>query len=227
MKNQESPAYDLRRRVAESILGSITFRTDGRGFCICPGAALHTTPTALRHCEVHLDGVPTIHCLHQTCKNAVEVTNRVLRSRIGAVQVFATQSSVGKWTKRSGQKPQITDDQGLRLKTASSRNWILQHYLVKQEEFSLSSPTVLCQSLEEHWRLDVALFEPNDVLWIGDVYSSGERAHSQCFRTATESAKGERPSGCFICSNAFSSGASSRANKNIVSQRIWLLRVTP
>jgi|GEM_PF-856674 len=77
---------DLRRTIAAQLVGEIQWSDDTRGFCACPGRAQHTNPDGPRDCRVHLDGAPTLHCLHHSCRAAVDAANHELRSRIGMAE---------------------------------------------------------------------------------------------------------------------------------------------
>src|SRR5258706_4384810 len=83
--------------IAEGLLGRIEWTASQRGYCRFPGIDLHTNRNGLRDCRVMLDGAPTIHCVHSSCREAVAEANRKLRSAIG-------RASVGKsdlhWTPR-------------------------------------------------------------------------------------------------------------------------------
>jgi RecA-family ATPase len=72
------------RQVAEDLLGPVDWQDTHSGFCKCPGEHLHTRPTGHRDCKVFIDdGVPTIHCFHDSCKDEVIAANFRLRSTIG------------------------------------------------------------------------------------------------------------------------------------------------
>jgi len=73
----------VRQSMAAELLGSIDWRTEARGYCICPGQPRHTTGNGARDCEVRLDGSPTIHCFHTHCRGILDGVNHELRSRIG------------------------------------------------------------------------------------------------------------------------------------------------
>lgn len=62
--------------IAEQLLGAIDWIEPLRGYCACPGRALHSTPTHRRDCVVLLDGAPTVYCFHSSCLGAVEAANR-------------------------------------------------------------------------------------------------------------------------------------------------------
>lgn len=77
------------QQLAESVLGSVDWIDAHTGYCTCPGAHRHTTPTRERDCRVYLDAdnghAPTIHCFHGSCNSEITATNFALRSQIGKV----------------------------------------------------------------------------------------------------------------------------------------------
>jgi hypothetical protein len=52
----------------------------------CPGKHLHTRGDQARDCRVDFDGVPTVHCFHNSCRGILEGVNHELRSRIGKAE---------------------------------------------------------------------------------------------------------------------------------------------
>lgn len=84
-----SAAAESRRAIAERILGAVEWQSDTQGECQCPGEAHHTTGEKPHECQVHLDRVPTIHCVHKSCESAVAETNYRLRSEIGKAEKAA------------------------------------------------------------------------------------------------------------------------------------------
>jgi P4 family phage/plasmid primase-like protien len=78
-----APEIKTRRDIAEQVLGKIDWETETQGNCTCPGEHLHTTPTENTHCQVLVDGAPTIRCFHSHCKSILKGVNHELRSRIG------------------------------------------------------------------------------------------------------------------------------------------------
>ena len=79
-------AVEPRRAIAERILGDVEWQNDALGDCHCPGEAHHTTGEKAHECQIHLDGAPTIHCVHKSCESAVAETNHRLRSEIGKIE---------------------------------------------------------------------------------------------------------------------------------------------
>ena len=77
---------ESRRAVAERVLGAVEWHTYVLGDCHCPGEAQHTAGEKPHECQIHLDGPPTIHCLHKSCEAAVAEVNSRLRSEIGKAE---------------------------------------------------------------------------------------------------------------------------------------------
>ncbi len=77
------------RQVAEGVVGPVDWTDEHSGYCACPGAHKHTTPSRERDCRVYLDAengyAPTIHCFHDSCKEEIAAANFRLRSTIGKV----------------------------------------------------------------------------------------------------------------------------------------------
>jgi hypothetical protein len=82
-QNDSSANVDSRRKVAEEILGPINWENEKLGYCDCPGMKRHNAVDSRRDCRVTLDGVPTVFCLHNSCKGIVAGVNRELRWRLG------------------------------------------------------------------------------------------------------------------------------------------------
>jgi hypothetical protein len=82
-------AVESRRAIAERILGAVEWQSDTQGECQCPGEAHHTTGEKPHECQIHLDRVPTIHCVHKSCESAVAEKNHRLRSEIGKAEKAA------------------------------------------------------------------------------------------------------------------------------------------
>ena len=77
----------VRQRIATNVLGAIDWKSDGKGYCECPGASLHTTGDGERDCVVLLTGAaPTIHCFHDHCKQVVEDKNKLLRANVARAE---------------------------------------------------------------------------------------------------------------------------------------------
>jgi BT4734-like, N-terminal domain len=90
-----TPDFDLelRQRIVVQRFGSIEWTSPVRGFLsACPGKDLHTTTSTARDCEIYLDGVPTIFCLHNSCRRLLAQINHELRSAIGKAEFVAAET---------------------------------------------------------------------------------------------------------------------------------------
>ncbi len=81
----QPPDPDVRRRIATDMFGEIR-EIDGKSFVRCPGEHRHTQGNGAKDCEIHLDGPPSIHCVHNSCAGIVAGVNHELRSRIGKAE---------------------------------------------------------------------------------------------------------------------------------------------
>jgi hypothetical protein len=77
----------LRQRCAVELLGAIDWDSGSHGFLPCPGKHLHSAGDNERDCEIHLDGVPTLHCFHDHCSGFLAGLNHELRSRIAKAEL--------------------------------------------------------------------------------------------------------------------------------------------
>jgi putative DNA primase/helicase len=75
-----------RQRIATELLGTTDWLSETSGLLTCPGKHLHTSGDSARDCRVDFDGVPTVHCFHNSCRGILEGVNHELRSRIGKAE---------------------------------------------------------------------------------------------------------------------------------------------
>jgi hypothetical protein len=212
--------------IAERLLGAIDWGTDSNGYADCPGATLHTNSNGKRDCRVSLDGAPTIYCVHTSCKSEVEHANRALRSAIG-------RNSLGSSLRRRltpEERCQQQKRKALEARTdylirgaKASLPGILRDFAVDPAELFESSPVQLGDDATNDWRLLLELFNPDDVVWIGETHQSGNPRFARHFRTAREWLSADSVSGSFTCPSSFKPGVSSRSNENIAAQRFLVV----
>ena len=70
-----------RQRIAVEIVGDLDWETKTCGFGRCPNESKHSKKRD--RLKVNIDGVPTIFCFHDGCKDTIQKLNGKLRSRIG------------------------------------------------------------------------------------------------------------------------------------------------
>jgi hypothetical protein len=80
-----------RQRIASEIMARydcpVRWLSDSKGRALhCPGEHLHTAGDKPRDCDVDLDGAPTVHCFHTSCRGILGGINYELRSRIGKAE---------------------------------------------------------------------------------------------------------------------------------------------
>jgi VirE-like protein len=75
-----------RQGIATTLLGEIDWQSETSGFVACPGRHLHTSGDNVRDCKIDFDGVPTVHCFHNSCRGILDGINHELRSQIGKAE---------------------------------------------------------------------------------------------------------------------------------------------
>jgi hypothetical protein len=74
-----------------------------------------------------------------------------------------------------------------------------------------------------HWGLLLNLFEDDDVVWIGNIYESGQPHHARHFRTKRQWLDGRFVSGQFTCPSTFKADSYSRSNENVAMRRFLVV----
>lgn len=219
--NQE--ARVTPKDAAENLLGTIRWEDDEtKGFCLCPGAHLHHGRAADRDCVVYLNDIPTIFCLHQSCKSEVEEATRALRSAIAGGQPSElNQRGTSPEAKRRLKEAQRRHQ--LELRGRSSHEQILKEHRWIYADIQRDTKDVLASDLTTHGRHILDLFRPDDVVWIGDKYDSGSSRHEQNFKPAEEWLQAGHLSGQLTCPAAFRTGSISRSNDNVLHRRFLVV----
>ena len=206
----------LRREIAESVLGPVEWTDASQGFCPCPGSDKHTCATQAKDCKVFVDGVPTLNCFHQNCREDVERMTAELRRAVESSEtgvcytVITPDDSLRERQKAQSEKRRLTTwAKGEFPQILASHAWPV-------EQITAQSPVPLPDDHSEHWRLLLGLFAPDDVIWIGrDVRNTGHRRYYGCFRSAADWLAFQPCPGVFICPSTFRPFAYSRSNKEI------------
>lgn len=213
------------RDVANKLF-EIEWATHDSGYLQCPGEHHHTKPTGNRDCKIFLSNVPTIFCFHQGCQSDVADANHQLRSACWRAEHGNGEKL--RCRRRTKEELQAERDRHERLR----RHMALEHqarrtapviqrqYRWSMQEAIASSPTPVPEDTAEHWRLLLSLFRPDDVVWIGDEYDTGDKSQERHFRTAHQwlTCRG-RPPYHFTCPSTFQPGSWSRCNANVVDHR--------
>ena len=210
------------REIAVELLGLIHWIEEDKGYCTCPGADGHSTKAGDADCIVYLDGAATISCFHQSCVDEREKANRALRAALakgegdGGVKLSSDER---KQKQRREQKRRL-----LERRAASSLPLILKRYAWTYADIQKDSPVILApHDVAAGWRRIAELYQPDDILWIGDTYSSGRPEHSCHFQTAAHWLKQPRVQGQFTCPATFKNDRFSRSNENVLARRFLVV----
>jgi hypothetical protein len=231
--------------IATQLLGAIDWQTEVHGFCRCPGEAMHTSKTAKRDCQVHIDGAPTIHCFHASCAPAVNLANRELRRGLG--QTSWTIQLPGGRVIRSGDVLQPTGqvvprevieatakangkDRKEALVLESLANQARRFSPELQQRFSWPMADILdsspwpTYSLEpiEQFRMWLTIWPKDCTIWTGDTTSTGQPRHGQHFKPI-DAWLDTPPMGNFTCGSSFKPGSYSRCNANLNGHRFLVV----
>jgi len=219
------------KRIAEQLMGSIEWDSDALGVCTCPGVSLHTSSTKTRDCLLYLDGPPTIHCFHNSCAGAVENANFNLRSAIGKATVSSGRPqfipSIQEQLQRGERLRKKREEEQLARRSRESLALIIEQHSCSTADLWEASPVKLLDAPEDEWPLLLHVFNPDDIVWIGDTYDSAnddqderkKAAAALHFKTAGEWLDSPvSPEGPFICPCTFEEGSHSRCNANVQSQ---------
>ena len=219
-------ALNIRRTVAESLLGEIDWRDGGIGFCRCPGEDMHTHATDKRACRVHVDGPPNIHCVHGSCAAAVADMNERLPREVGKAE---REHGVAPARFQLTREDRIRKDQEraksmLRERAKRSLARILRDFAGTRFALFESSPTSLVGVQDaDLWRHLLRLFQDDDTLWIGDLRDSGTPSHAANFKTTREWLAHPMCPGPRIVPSTFAPGSFSRTKESVEQRRFLIV----
>jgi len=217
---------NIRQTVAESLLGEIDWRESGIGFCRCPGADLHTHTTDKRACRVHVDGPPNIFCVHSSCAAVVAEMNERLPREIGKAEREHGLAPARFRPTAEDRHKQVQERAASILRERAKRSLatILRRFAGNRLDLFNASPTSLVGVEDgDLWRHLLRLFDPADVLWIGDVRDSGTPAHAAYFQTVRDWLSRPTCPGPRIVPSAFKPGTFSRTKENVAHRRFLIV----
>lgn len=255
MSDQQQPQINLPLRwdVARGLLGDVDEQS---GYCRCPGADLHTHKSAAkrdrvgRDCRVYLvpsqanpRGVPSLKCVHSSCKDVVDNVQRELRSQIGKREAAAGR---GVWV------PPMPMQGGRRSKDAMEADLRVRKALALGVRAKRSLPVICADwawDRADMWeasgpipddklgqaRALVGLFPKDDVVWCGEFRDSvapedeeavgKERCERirRCFRPCRDWLAWPHLPGPRICPNALKPGVLSKCDANVARRRFLVV----
>ena len=213
---------EKRKQIAAKLLGEIDWQDETTGFLKCPGEDLHTTKSTKKDCRVSIDGAPTIYCLHQSCTAVVAEKNKILRREIGSSESGSSYNA-----------PQKNFDRLIQTRRLAARAEALKEMLLSPSSpFAwpvseiINGSTLKCRPPSDQAYLLFSLFDPDAIVWNGEVWESGQPQHGLRFRPVREW-KAEAsslmrlldlpiPFGPFIVPSRFKAGSTARTKENLI-----------
>ena len=216
----ESKPMDIHT-IAERMLGEVEWADERQGYCACPGRSRHTHHSGRRDCAVYLDRVPTLFCVHQSCRDVVERRNHELRKAIqegcpGSISELSTREM-----KRLNEARSRCER--VRKRATLSLPVMLKNWNWPYEKIVEDSPTPIPEPPSEQTRMLLGGFEPDDVVWIGERYDSGRPDSSNHFKSASGWMKEEQITDPLICPVAFKPNTTARKNENVLTRRFLVV----
>lgn len=193
---------DVQTKLADR-LGPIEWLDSTKGLCKCPGEHLHTTRTGKKDAVIYLESL-WINCFHDHCRPNCEKVSRELWADIKRGAKYDT-------VKPLERSPDAKEQ--IKLATSGLLDRIMEKYswIVSAHGFNV------LDGGEGDWKIWLALWKENDIIWNGDVFDSGEK-HKNNFRTRTDFLR-KGPIGNFTCGSSFKPGTFHRTNENVQTSR--------
>ncbi|MBE7158849.1 MAG: hypothetical protein INR62_10545 [Rhodospirillales bacterium] len=220
------------QHLATALLGEIDWQDGGKGYCPCPGKHLHTGSAGRRDCTVFVDPhrAPTIYCVHTSCAAVIAERNHALRSSCGKAKSALMQGGVLPATKRRrltaeerAQRERMRHLDLLQKQATAALPGILLKRAWPVAAMHADSPVCL-SSTNEHWRLLLGLYQPEDVVWIGGKKDSGQLRHGRYFRPAGSWLQETFcPLGPLVAASTFTPGTFQRSRGRVAASRFLVV----
>lgn len=208
------------RAIAETILGPIDWLSTDEGYCACPGQGTHTNSNGTRDCMVFMDKVPTIYCVHSSCKTTVSAATLKLRKAV----LNGADAQPRRLTAEEKQKlAEREHGQRVRQRAAHALPQVLQEHAWGYQQICRDSKAELAGREAQHWRFLLREFNCDDVVWIGDKFHSGKPEHASHFRTVIDWLEEDVAPGPLICPSVFKNNSIARSNENVLAKRFLVV----
>lgn len=208
-----------RHQVVETELGDIDWIDSDTGFISCPGLTMHSSKDGYKDCRVKIDGIPTVYCVHESCKDEVDEVNRKLRS---AMEVHGV---LGFLEEDSNVIPKIVKGRDAHRLTELGEKLlpsILVSHKMTLEELTTASPVAIPEDLTEQFRAYMQVIPGNASIWLGKFYDSGQPEHIENFKSGNLLSFWTPDDLPFICPTDFKAGSYARKSEN-VERRIFMV----
>ena len=176
------------------------------GLCLCPGHKKHSHQPAKPDCKVFTNGVPTVYCYHNGCKNEIREVNQKIRTAWSLFQPPVDEAVLAE------AKAKAAHRYALEERAKASLPQVLKEFAW---DIQLYSPAPADEQFY-NWK---SLFKPEDIIWIGDTEDSGMFYHKKHFRAAGEFKYEDFMTNWshYSTASTYQPGSYSRANVNLKS----------
>jgi hypothetical protein len=200
--------------LVEEALGKNCWKDRDLGWVECPGSSQHTAKSSPNDCKVfvNFNGPPRLHCFHASCHQELREAN----GKLCTAWLNATVRA-----RRAGTKltPDQLEARALRemwtKRTTAAKSQILRENAWSVAEIIQTSPIPLNTDPTTHWKDLLGIFGDTDVIWVGDLYDSGDPECRSQFKTKTDWVASGAVPGAFTCPAVFNPGVFSRSLANV------------
>lgn len=212
---------NLEQVIAESVLGSIQWKTDTEGFCRCPGAQFHTSKNQKTDCLVKISKPPTVFCFHSSCMAEIaKARSNLFRALAASNRSPGSAKRLKLTSEETNRRREAARIRGMTLRAKNALAVIIKEFSLPEENLLEESPILIPIQPSVHSRLLIQhLFEPEDVIWIGNTYDSGKPWHARHFKTAKDWVSKRSITDPFVVPSTFKPGSVSRSKSNTLSRR--------
>ena len=213
-----APMPTDRRTIVEHLFPDVWWKDETTGYITCPGQDTHNGKNGPRDCRVKIDDVPTIYCVHESCEDGINVSNRALRRAIASSAPVVPTTEQKRRT--AAAKAKAAREDSIKLRAKKSLPSVLKHYSWPYDQIGKDSSDQVGEDVRQTmFRAFMGMFESADIIWIGDVSDTGQHHHASHFKTKAEWLADEIPVGPLTCPSCFEPGTYSRSKDNVVVQR--------
>lgn len=207
----------MSREIVSAMFDVIEWKHEELAFISCPGKSLHTGKNAKKDCRVSLNGAPTLFCLHSSCAAIVEEANLKMR------RACRNKSPLMVRVQTEEEKLRIKQAAEQKKKEEQLKEWARKNksVILKKCEWNMTdafheSPRMGDDIATEAAYFISQLYNPEDILWNGDVKDSGNKLlHRNNFKTVSQWLEG-KICGNFTCPSVFKPDSFSRSNENVL-----------
>ena len=202
------------REQTEKMYGPVRWVDETRGYIECPSIDLHTGENKNTDTMVYLDKVPTIHCVHDSCREELQAENRLFRDTMkshGWKPEPMSQVVKDRLANRN-----VHEAQARRL--AKNTETVLNSFAWSLEEITNDSAPIT-----NDWLQFLGLWKDDDVIWSGLPKHSGQLKFRTHFRPVSKWKECETPPYNFISTSVFQNESFARSKENLVERRFVVI----